>query len=520
MMKKKVLSAEEAANLIDSGDTVAVAGHGSVQLPDKVLQSLENRFLVTGKPRDLTLLLPVAPGALKGTGSDRLGHEGLVKRLVTPCVNYFEQRRITELILQNKIEAYLFPMGVMFRLLQSIAGRELGVFTCIGLHTFVDPRYGGGKRTSLTKENLVELLEISGQEVLFYKAFPIQVSIIRGTTADEDGYVTAEHEPSIEGILPLALAAKNSGGKVIAQVNRLARRGSLDPKLVKVPGPLVDYVVVDKDQQSTHKGYNPALVGEIQAPDYIFESLPLTHEKIICRRTLFEIQPNDCVDLGIGIPVSIGSVGQEEGLGDQITFCTEHGGFGGIPAEKAIFGTAINPRAILDSLETFVFFNGGGLDVACLSFVQVDRNGNVNVTKHGNMLHSCGGFMDITHRSKKIIFCGTFTAGGLETGIRNSELHILKEGKHKKFLNQVEEITAVTNGMLQRGQKVLYVTERAVFDLASEGLCLTEIAPGVDLEKDILQLMEFRPRIAANLKRMDHRIFSPEPMNLLQQVGA
>lgn len=514
MIRNKVLTAEEAAKLINPGNTVAVTGNGSIQLPDRILESLEKRFLATGEPRDLTVLLPSAPGALKGTGSDRFGHEGMIKRFIASCITAWEQRRIYDLIINDKIEAYCLPMGVLCRLLQSIAGREPGVLTSVGLHTFVDPRHQGGKYNNMTKEDLVELMKINGHEFLLYKAYPIDVSIIRGTTADEDGNVTVELEPSIEGIIAFAFAAKNSGGKVIAQVNRLAKRGSLDPRLVKVPGNVVDAVVVDRDQQPTHKGYDPSLIGEVQVPEHTIESIPLTHEKVIARRALLGIKPGDCVDLGIGIPVNVGIVGQEEGLCDKIIFCTEHGGFGGMPAEEAIFGATVNPTALIDIIDTFIFFNGGGLDVACLAFAQVDREGNVNVTRHGKVIHSCGGFVDITHRAKKIIFCGSFTAGGPKMEIRDSQLSILEEGRYKKFVNRVEEITAPGPSMKQRGQEAFYVTERAVFTLTSQGLCLIEIAPGIDLEKDILQQMEFRPAISENLRLMERKIFSEGPMGI------
>jgi propionate CoA-transferase len=516
VIKDKVVTIEEAAKLINTGNTIAVTGNGSIQLPDRVLESLEERFLATGEPRNLTVLLPSAPGALKGTGSDRFGHEGLIKRVISSCITAWEQRRIYDLIINNKIEAYCLPMGVLCRLLLSIAGREPGVLTSVGLHTFVDPRQGGGKYNSLTKEDLVEVININGHEFLLYKAYPIDVSVIRGTTADEDGNITVELEPSIEAIHAFAFAAKNSGGKVIAQVNRLAKGGSLDPRLVKVPGNLVDAIVVDKDQQPTHKGYDPSLIGEVQVPEHTIESIPLTHEKIIARRALIEIKPGDCVDLGIGIPVNVGIVGQEEDLCDKIMFCTEHGGFGGMPAEEAIFGATVNPRALIDIIDTFIFFNGGGLDVACLAFAQIDRNGNVNVTRHGKVIHSCGGFIDITHRAKKIIFCGSFTAGGPKIELRDSKLAILQEGRYKKFVNNVEEITAPGPPMIQKGQEVFYVTERAVFTLTSRGPCLIEIAPGVELERDILQQMEFMPAISENLGLMERKIFSEDPMDLFR----
>ncbi len=515
MGKNKVISPEEAVKLIKMGDTIAICGNGSLQVPDKVLEALEKRFLTSGQPRNLTALLPVAPGALKGTGGDRLGHEGFVKRVIMSCFTPWEQGKIKDLIVNDKVEAYCFPMGTLCRLLHNIAARDPGHLTSVGLHTFIDPRNGGGKYNRVTKEDLVELVEIGGKEALLFKAFPVDVSIIRGTTADEDGYISTEWEPSTQGVLAFALAAKNSGGKVIAQVNRLTKRGTLDPRLVKIPGNLVNVIVVDKDQKNTHKGNNFSLVGEVQAPDDSIEPLPLTLRKVIARRAVLEIKSGDCVDLGYGIPVGVSFVAQEEGLCNQITFCTEHGGFGGMPAEQDIFGATINPRAMLDSLDTFIFFDGGGLDICFLSFAQVDKEGNVNVSRLGDVIYNTGGFIDITHRTKKLVFCGTFTAGAIKAEVKNLRLNLIQEGKNRKFLSKVDQITQSGRGMKEKGQEVLFVTERAVFRLTSEGLCLIEIAPGVDLQRHILEQMEFRPIIDNNLKLMENKIFSEESMKVL-----
>jgi len=523
---KKVIPAEEAVQMVHTGDTISICGISAALTPDKVLAALGNRFLKTSSPRNLTMVFPFAVGdAYEIKGMDHLAQEGMIKRLIggsyTVAKSSEQPPKIYEMIVNNRVEAYNFPSGVLIQIHREIAAKRPGVITEVGLGTFVDPRQEGGKMNNATKEDLVRIIALQDKEYLFFPSFPIHIAIIRGTTSDEDGNITMEHEYSMSYVLAMAMAAHNSGGKVIAQVKRLAARGALNPQLVKVPGMLVDAIVIDEHQKlTTGIDHDPSASGELKIPWETLEPGPLDLvRQIIVRRALKDLKSGDVVNLGFGITAFLPQVAMEEAVFDQIIFTTEHGVIGGLPYSGIQFGGAFNPQALIEATSQFDFINGGGPDVICLSFAEVDREGNVNVTKLRDLPHvlaGAGGFIDLVHNARKIIFCGTLTAGGLKLEVSNGRVKITKEGKTKKFIERVQQITF--NGQLARkkAQDVIYVTERGVFDLEPDGLILREIAPGLNLERDILSQIEFKPKVASDLREMDPAILQQGPMGLKQ----
>ncbi len=506
-MKGKVISGEEAARLIKNNDLVAIEGSGGgVTEPSYLLKMLGERYLKEAAPCDLTLYHCNGIGDKCEIGTDYLAHEGLVKRDIAG--HWAMAPKMAQLAYEEKIEAYNFPQGVLSQMYPAIAGNKPGVFTKIGLQTFIDPRIEGGRMNRRATEELVKLIEIDGEEWLFFPKFKIDVCLIRGTTADTDGNITLEQEAAILEGISIAQAAKNSGGIVIAQVKYLAERGTLNAQEVRIPGIYVDYIVVDPQQKQTCEAeYNPALCGAVKVPLERIPPLPLDERKVVARRAARELFPGAVVNLGVGMPAGVAAVAAEEGLLDQLTFTVEQGLIGGVPAGGIIFGASYNPTAMIDQTHQFNFYDGGGLDIAFLGMAQADRHGNVNSSKTGKMLAGCGGFINITQNAKKVVFCGTFTAKGLQEEVAGGALRIVKEGQIRKFNAMVDQITFSGNFAKSIHQPVLYVTERAVFELTAEGLVLREIAPGIDLEKDVLAMMEFRPLIAPDLKEMDPRFF-------------
>ncbi len=509
--KNKIISAQEAAEVIKTGDTVVSEGFVGNNFPEYLAIALEKRFLRTEAPRDLTLVYVAGQGDGANKGMNHFAHEGLVKRLIGGHTGLAP--KLGEMALNNKIQAYNFPQGAISHLLRDIAAKRPGSITKVGLKTFVDPRIEGGKVNSITTKDLVEIMKIDNEEYLRYKPFPIDIAIIRGTTADTRGNITYEKECLVLENLAAAMAVKNSGGKVIVQVERVAEFGSLPAREVIIPGILVDYVVVAPQEyhmQTFAEQYSPAYAGRIRVPTGQVDPLELNVTKIIGRRAAQEIQNGMIGNLGIGFPEAVSRVASEEGILDYITFTVEPGPIGGMPVGGLSFGATVNMECLIEEPQMFDFYDGGGLDITFLGMAQIDEKGNNNVSRFGKKFPGCGGFINISQNSKKVVFMGTFTTNGLKTRIEDEQLIIEQEGKIKKFIKSVEQITFSGELGAQKGQDVLYITERAVFRLTSDGIELIEIAPGVDLDKDILAHMEFTPLISDNLKQINHNYFKPE----------
>jgi len=510
----KVMTAAEAVARIADGATVATGGFVGIGFAEEIAIALEQRFQAEQAPRDLCLVYAAGQGDGKGRGLNHLAHQGLVRRVIGG--HWGLVPGLQKLAVENRIEAYNLPQGVISQLFRDIAAGKPGQLSKVGLGTFVDPQFGGGKLNAKTCEELVRRMPIDGEDYLFYKSFPIQVGIVRATSADADGNLSMEREALTIESLAIAMAAHNSGGLVIAQVERLVERGSLNPRAVKIPGILVDCVVLarpENHQQTFASAYNPAFAAEVRVPVDSLAPLPLDLRKLIARRAALELRPGAVVNLGIGMPEGVAAVAAEEGLSDLLTLTAEPGVIGGIPASGLDFGAASNHSALLDQPYQFDFYDGGGLDLAVLGLAQADAAGNLNVSKFGTRLAGAGGFINISQSAKRVVFVGTFMAGAQDIRIEQGELRIHRDGATRKFVHAVEQRTFAGALAAEAGKPVLYVTERCVFELTREGLELIEIAPGVDLERDILAKMDFLPLIHQP-KLMSKALFEAEPLGL------
>tara|TARA_R110002095_G_scaffold106066_3_gene92948 strand:- start:143 stop:2119 length:1977 start_codon:yes stop_codon:yes gene_type:complete len=514
VVANKIISNEAAADLVASGDTITTSGFVGIGVPEYLLKGLETRFLQSAQPTGLTLLFAAGQGDGQERGLNHLGHKCLLQRVVGGHWGLIP--KIAKLAIEGSIEAYNLPQGVVSHLYRDIAAGKPGTISRVGLETFVDPRADGGKINPQTTEDLVTLMKIDGESFLFYKAFPIDVALLRGTTADPAGNITMEREALTIDNLAQAMAAKNSNGIVIVQVERTVAPGSLNPRDVEIPGALVDAVVVapaEDHMQTFATAYSHAYAGKYRVEADTMPAMTLSPRKIIARRAAFELPINGMVNLGIGMPEGVASVASEEKLLDHLTLSAEPGVIGGQPASGLDFGAAINTDAIINQAQQFDYYDGGGLDLAVLGMAEVDGSGSVNVSRFGPRLAGAGGFINISQNARALVYAGTFTSGGADIRLEQGTLAIETEGRVKKFVSAVQQVTFSGPRASRLSQPVLYVTERCVFRLTSGGLELLEIAPGIDLERDILSLMDFEP-VMREIATMDPRIFQSAPMDL------
>jgi len=524
MKRNKMVTAREAVAAIRDGAVLAAAGFVGNGTPEEILIELERAFLADGRPRDLTLLFSSGLGDGKERGLNRLAHPGMLARVIAG--HYGLMPKIARMAVEDEFAAYNLPQGMLTNFYRAVAGRTPGVLTRVGLGTFADPRLEGGKVNAMAAAagDLVEVVTMGGEEYLWMKAFPIDVAIIRGTTADTTGNITMEKEILSLDTLAMATAVHTSGGIVIAQVERVADTGTLRAKDVKVPGILVDHVVVARPENhmqtyATH--YNPAYAGEIRVPLAGTAPLPLDERKVIARRAAHELRPYDVINLGIGVPEAVGAVANEEQILGFLTMTVEPGIIGGMPVGGLDFGASVNAQAVIDMPDQFNFYDGGGLSLACLGWAQIDGAGNVNSSKFGPRLAGCGGFIDISQNARTVVFAGTFTAGDLAVTAEDGRLTIDREGRHRKFVERVDQVTFSGAHGAASGRRILYVTERCVFRLTPRStLELLELAPGVDLERDVLAHMDFRPEVAPRLRTMDERIFQRRTMGIRAELLA
>ena len=515
----KVITAEKAASLIKDGATVGAAAIVMAGWPEELAIAMEKSFLETGHPRGITLVHGSGIGDWKTKGTQHFAHPGMVKRWIgghCGCSPAFAQ-----MCIDGGCEAYNLPQGTVTQLWREIAAHRPGVITKTGLGTYIDPRLEGGKMNKVTTEEFVKVIELQGEEWLLYPTLKVDVALIRGTTADEDGNLTETNEGCLLEWLPLAQAAKNTGGIVIAQIEYLAQSGTLHPKRVRIPGVLIDYLVIATPEHHWQGGsafFNPGYSGDIRVPMDAIPEMPLDERLIIARRAAMELEPGSIVNLGIGVPTGVATVAAMEGASDLLTLTTESGTIGGVPAGGEDFGLSLNAQAFVEQQVQFDWYDGGGLDQTFLGAAEVDAVGNVNVSKFKGRAVGCGGFVNISQNAKKVVYCGTFTAGGLKVAIENGQLIIKQEGKGKKYMKKVEQVTFSGAYATSIKQPVVFITERAVFELQDGQLTLVEIAPGINLEKDVLAQMEFTPRISPNLKTMPADIFKPKWGKLREHI--
>ena len=518
-MRNKITSAAEAVAIVQSGDAICTSGFVGIGVPDALLVALEKRFLDTGEPRDLTLLFAAGQGDGKDRGLNALGHEGLLRRAIGGHWGLIP--KVGRLAMEGHIEAYNLPQGVISHMYRDIAAGKPGTISRVGLGTFVDPRLEGGKINGRTTEDIVRLIEIDGQEWLFYRGLPLQIAFLRGTTSDPNGNVTAEREALDLDNLAMAMAVKNSGGVVIVQVERIARSGFAESAAGAHSRRSCRLRRGRRSPNITGRPMRPPTIRHtaprLLSPWMRVSAMPLDERKVIARRCALELRAGAIVNLGIGMPEGVGAVAAEELISDLFTMTAEPGVIGGVPASGLDFGAAVNTDAIIHQNQQFDFYDGGGLDIAVLGMAEVDREGNVNVSRFGTKLAGAGGFINISQNARKVIFAGTFTASGLDLRIEDSKLRIVQEGRARKFGSSVQQVTFSGTLAAKTDKAVLYVTERCVFRLTDGGLELVEVAPGIDIDRDILAHMAFRP-LMGQVREMDARLFRTETLGLRSRL--
>ena len=502
----RIITAKEAAKIIPNNVSIVFNGFILAAVAEEIISNIEQRFLEEGAPSGLTVISSTSVGDAGNQGLNHLAHKGLVRRLITGHLNLMP--KLQQMIISEEIEAYNFPQGVMGMLMRDIAAHRPGHITQIGLHTFVDPRISGGRLNASTTEELSELISLEGRDYIRYKPFPVDFAVLRGTYADRQGNISMSREAAIVDALSMAQACRNSGGKIIVQVEKIVEY--ISPHDVRIPSIMVDYVVPVSDlqyhRQSACFDFNPAYTNEDDTATLSNKDFPTGERYIIAARSADEMMPNAVINLGIGIPEGIAQIAGKRGRTD-FTLTVEAGGIGGYPMGGLDFGCTFKPEAILYQHQLFDFYHGGGINQAFLGLAEVDPRGNINVSKFGTRVAGCGGFICITQSTQKLYFIGTFTAKGLKTHTENGRLVIDREGSIKKFKKSIEQITFSAEFAHEHEQEVLYITERCVFTLSEKGLVLTEIAPGIDIQKDILLQMEFQPEIAPDLKEMNPELF-------------
>lgn len=511
----KIKTMDEALDLIQDGAVVASSGFIIAGTAESILKALGERYEKTGHPRNLTCVFAASQGDGKSLGYDHLAHDGLIGTVIGG--HFGLTPKLGEYIAQSKFKAYNFPLGVVAALYRAAIQHRAGELTKIGLKTFIDPRLEGGKLNSATTEDLIRVVNFEGSEWLYYPTPKFDIAIIRGTTGDADGNISMEHEAVKLEMRSIAMAVKATGGKVIVQVKNVAAKGTMTADMVEIPGIFVDAVVQSPDPMAEHRQtkdvfYDSSMSGHLIVPVDQIAPLPLDMRKVIARRCVMELVPSAVINLGIGVPEGVAAVAAEEGFGDELTMTAESGVIGGIPCGGGAFGASQNSMGYLDMRTIFDFYDGGGLDMTVLGLAEANAKGDINVSKFGPKTPGCGGFINISQNTRKVVFCGTFTSGGLKLAIGDGRLTILQEGKSRKFVKTVQQVTYSGEYGASIDQNVLYVTERAVFRLTRGGIELTEIAPGADLVRDILEQMDFKPLVSKNLKLMDERIFRAEKM--------
>ena len=512
-----IISAGQAADLITDGMTLGISGFGAFASPDFIMEAMSKKFREKNTPRDLTIVSGVAPGDFTedGCGLSKIKDDGMIATLIASHLRM--SPAIGRACSENRIAAFSMPLGVYGQLMSAIGGKRPGIITHVGLHTYADPRQDGCKMNGLAKEQgreIVELLRIDGKEYLFYKSFKIDACILHASYADEDGNVSLENEPVHGDLLELASAVHNNGGTVIVEVNDILEKGSLDPRHVLIHKSCVDYIVRAEGEANVALGYHPEMVGDVRALSGSVSPLPFSYKKVIARRAAMELEKGTLVNLGIGIPASVANIANEEGLSRDVTLSLETGVYGGVPLDGPLFGAAVNPDSISRSADTFTVYDGGGLDMTVLGCAEIDSTGNVNVSKFSGRCVGPGGFVNISQNTPKVYFAFSFTSGKCDIAIENGMLLIRHDGKPGKFIEACDHITFSSQFAQDTAQTVLFITERAVFELKNRKLILTEIAPGVDMQRDVLDMMGFVPEISAELKLMDERLFRPEKMGL------